>query len=190
MKGTTKTVLTEMEVFSLGVHVLCFDVLPVGSSAYYWTDGLTDIRVKGNNYTSFPDVVKNSLPNFSESKSIENNSIAFKVSNVNDSVRAIALAGGLKNAQMNFRVAILNPYNSEVLYDELLFSGFIDYVQSSADPVAATNELTININTVYKKLDRQPPVICANSVYQSYFPGDECMSLLGQMVTGQQWKYN
>ncbi|EAO5693830.1 DUF2163 domain-containing protein, partial [Salmonella enterica] len=28
-----------------------------------------------------------------------------------------------------------------------------------------------------------------NSVYQSYFPGDQIMSLLGVVNSGQTWKY-
>lgn len=190
VRGTNKTVLTDIDVFSIGVHVMCFDVIPKGYSAFYWTDGLIDITLKGNNYISFPDVVQKSVPSFNEEKGISNNSINFKVSNVNTSVRQLALGGFLKDAKVNFTLVILNPYDATVIDSMMMFSGFIDYVQTVADPNAADNTLTIYINSVYKKLDRQPPVIAANSVYQSYYPGDECMSLLGQVNQNQTWKYN
>lgn len=189
VRGTTKTVLTETEVMSLGVHVICYDVIPIGSNAFYWTDSLIDIQVNGSNYISFPDIIQNSLPTFSEVKNINNDSINFKVSNVNQSVRALALGGFLKGAKMNIRLAILNPWNSTVLDSMLVFSGFIDYVQASADPNQKTNEMTIYVNSVYKKLDRQAPLLAANSVYQSYYKGDQYFSLLGQVNQSQEWKF-
>jgi len=189
VRGGNKTRLSVMEVMSLGVHVRCFDVLPKGSNSFYWTDGLTNIEIEGNNYISFPDIIQDSLPSFTEEKGISNDAINFKVSNVTSSVRQLALGGFLKDAQVNIRLVILNPYDSRMLYSMLLFSGFIDYVQAVADPNYKTNEMTVHVNSVYKKLDRQPPTIAANSVYQSYYPTDEYFSLLGQVNSDQIWRY-
>jgi hypothetical protein len=63
---------------------------------------------------------------------------------------------------MNITLAILNPFDSTVLYSMLMFSGFIDYIQAVAEPNDMKNEMTVYINSVYKKLDRQPPMIAAN----------------------------
>lgn len=189
VRGGNKTKLSITDVMSLGVHVRCFDVLPKGSSAFYWTDALTDVAINGNNYISFPDIVQDSLPSFQEEKGISNDSINFKVSNVTSSVRQLALGGFLKDAQVNIRLAILNPYDSTVLYSMLMFTGFIDYCTAIASPNDKTNEMTIYVNSVYKKLDRQPPTIAANSVYQSYYPTDEYFSLLGQVNQDQIWRY-
>lgn len=189
MRGTTKTRLTENEVLSLGVHVFCYDVLPKGSNAFYWTDSLIDLTLSGNQYISFPDIIKDSLPSFSEGKSISNDAINFKISNVNQSVRALALGGFLKDAKMNIRMVILNPWDSTPIDSSLLFSGFIDYIQAVADPNAPSNEMTVYVNSVYKKLDRQPPLLAANSVYQSYYPTDLYFSLLGQVNQNQTWRY-
>ncbi|MGQ6141222.1 DUF2163 domain-containing protein, partial [Serratia sp. IR-2025] len=76
-----------------------------------------------------------------------------------------------------------------VLNSTLMFSGFIDYIQAEADPNAAKNEMSVYLNSVYKKLDLQPRTIAANSVYQSYYPGDEYFSLLGQVNANQSWRY-
>lgn len=189
MKGNEKTRLSITDVMSMGVHITCFDVLPNGSSPFFWTDGLIDVVINGNTYTSFPDIVQDSLPSFSEEKGISNDSINFKISNVNASVRQLALGGFLKDAKMNIRLAILNPFDSTVIYSMLMFSGFIDYCQAVADPNSKTNEMTVYVNSVYKKLDRQAPVIAANSVYQSYYKGDEYFSLLGQVNQSQTWRY-
>lgn len=189
VRGGNKTRLTIMEVMSLGVHVTCFDVLPKGTNGFHWTDSLIDIDLDGNKYISFPDIITGSLPSFTEEKGISNDSINFKVSNVNQSTRALALGGFLKDAQMNITLVILNPYDSTVLYSMLMFSGFIDYVQAVADPNQKNNEMTIYVNSVYKKLDRQPPLIAANSVYQSLYKGDEYFSLLGQVNQDQIWRY-
>nr|DAE96767.1 MAG TPA: minor tail protein [Caudoviricetes sp.] len=189
VRGGNKTKLTITELMSLGVHVICFDVIPKGYSAFHWTDGLIDIVLNGNNYISFPDIVTDSLPSFSEQKGISNDAINMKISNVNTSVRQLALGGFLKDAQMNITLAILNPFDSTVLYSMLMFSGFIDYIQAVAEPNDMKNEMTVYINSVYKKLDRQPPMIAANSVYQSYYPSDAYFSLLGQVNQNQTWKY-
>lgn len=189
VRGVTKSRLTLMEVMSLGVNVTCFDVLPVGTNGFHWTDSLIDISLDGNQYISFPDIISGSLPSYSEAKGISNDAVNFKVSNVNTSVRALALGGFLKNAKMNIKLVILNPYDSTVLYSMLMFSGFIDYVQATADPNVPTNEMTIYVNSVYKKLDRQPSLIAANSVYQSIYSGDAYFSLLGQVNQNQDWKY-
>lgn len=189
VRGTTKTKLTIMDVMSLGVHVTCYDVMPRGENGFHWTDSLINIELNGNVYTSFPDIISGSLPSFTEQKGINNDSINFKVSNVNQSVRALALGGKFKDAQMNIKLVILNPYDSTVLYSMLMFSGFIDYVQAQVDPIQKTNEMTIYVNSVYKKLDRQPALIAANSVYQSIYGGDEYFSLLGQVNQNQTWRY-
>lgn len=189
VRGGNKTKLTITELMSLGVHVICFDMIPKSSSAFYWTDGLNDIILNGNTYVSFPEIIQDSLPSFNEAKGISNDSINFKVSNVNRAVRQLALGGFLKDAKVNIRLTILNPYDSTVLTSMLMFSGFIDYCQAVASPNDKKNEMTIYINSVYKKLDRQPPLIAANSVYQSYYSGDEYFSLLGQVNQDQTWRY-
>lgn len=189
VRGQTRTSLTTIEVLSIGINVTCFEVLPTGESGFYWTDALNDVSLNGHVYTSFPDIVDGSLPSVTEEKGVSNDSVNFKVSNVNDSVRALALGGYFKNAKINMTMVLLNPFNNIPLYSQLLFSGFIDYVQASADPIQKTNEMTLYINSIYKKLDIQPPLMAANSVYQSYYPGDEAMQLLGQVNSNQIWKY-
>lgn len=189
VRGQTRTSLTTIEVLSIGINVTCFEVLPTGESGFYWTDALNDVSLNGHIYTSFPDIVDGSLPSVTEEKGVSNDSVNFKVSNVNDSVRALALGGYFKNAKINMTMVLLNPFNNIPLYSQLLFSGFIDYVQASADPIQKTNEMTLYINSIYKKLDVQPPLMAANSVYQSYYPGDEAMQLLGQVNSNQIWKY-
>ena len=189
VRGTTKTRLTLMEIMSLGVNVTCFDVLPKGTNGFHWTDSLIDFDLDGYKYISFPDIISGSLPSYSEQKGISNDAINFKISNVNASVRALALGGFLKDAQMNIKLVILIPYDSSVIDSMLMFTGFIDYVQAVADPNQKQNEMTIYVNPVYKKLDRQPALIAANSVYQSYYKNDEYFSLLGQVNQNQNWKY-
>ena len=189
VRGQPRTSLTTIEVLSIGINVTCFEVLPTGESGFYWTDALNDVSLNGHVYTSFPDIVDGSLPSVTEEKGVSNDSVNFKVSNVNDSVRALALGGYFKNAKINMTMVLLNPFNNIPLYSQLLFSGFIDYVQASADPIQKTNKMTLYINSIYKKLDVQPPLMAANSVYQSYYPGDEAMQLLGQVNSNQIWKY-
>ena len=187
-RGGNKIRLSIMEVMSLGVTVTCFDVLPKGTNGFHWTDGLIDINLDGNQYISFPDIVSGSLPTYNEGKGISNDAINMKISNVQDSVRALALGGFLKDAKMNIKLVVLNPYDSTVIESSLMFSGFIDYVQSITDPNAPSNEMTVYVNSVYKKLDRQPALLAANSVYQSIYMGDAYFSLLGQ-VNNQDWRF-
>ncbi|WP_439069246.1 DUF2163 domain-containing protein [Serratia nevei] len=189
-RGGNKTKLTITQLMSLGVHCKAIDVFPKNSiPPIFWTDGFVDLNINGTQYTSFPDLISDSFPSFTETKEINNNSISFKVSNVNDSTRTLALGGALREAKVNIYLVILNPADNTVLNTTLMFSGFIDFIQAEADPNNPKNEMTVNLNSVYKKLDLQPRTIAANSVYQSYYPGDEYFSLLGQVNANQSWRY-
>lgn len=189
VRGTNKTVLTMMDVLSIGVHVRCFDVIPVHVPPFYWTDGLNPITFGGAQYTPFPDLITDSMPVFSEEKQIVNTAITFKVSNVNSSVRALSLGGALKGAKVNIYMVILNPANGDVLDYWRMYSGFIDFIEATTNPISTTNDLTVTVNSVYKKLDLQTRTLAANAVYQSYYPGDQMMSLLGVVNSGQTWRY-
>ncbi|MBJ9240875.1 DUF2163 domain-containing protein [Citrobacter braakii] len=188
-RGTNKTVLTIMDVLSMGVHVRAFDVIPKSIPPFYWNDGLNPITFGGTQYTPFPDLVTDSLPAFSEEKQIVNAAMTFKISNVNGSVRALSLGGALKDAQVNLYMVILNPATGDVLDYWRMYTGFIDFIEATANPISTTNELTVTVNSVYKQLDLQTRTLAANSVYQSYYKGDEIMSLLGVVNSGQTWRY-
>ncbi|MDF2784220.1 MAG: hypothetical protein K0S95_755 [Pantoea eucrina] len=189
VRGETRTSLTPTEVLSMGINCTCFEVLPNGYNGFHWTDALIDITYKGNNYISFPDLVDGSIPSITEEKGVSNNSVNFKVSNVSNSAYQLAYQGYLKDAKVNIIMIILNPFDNSILYSQLLYSGFIDYIQADADPINKTNVMTVYLNSIYKKLDRQPPLMAANSVYQSIYKGDAFMSLLGQVNSDQIWRY-
>ena len=188
-RGETLTELTTVQVLALGTHVKAIDLYPKAIDAIHWTDGLTTINFGGSSYVPYPDLITDSFPTFTEQRSISNDSITFKISNVNTSARAIAIGGGFKNAKVNIYLVILNPFDSTVIDYELMYSGFIDYLQCETDPNAQKNEMTVYLNSVYQALDLQSRTLAANSVYQSYYPGDNYMSLLGIVNSGQTWKY-
>ncbi|EFD1058382.1 DUF2163 domain-containing protein [Escherichia coli] len=188
-RGGNRKSLTIQEIMSLGQHVTCFDVFPRGQNAIHWTDAFIDLNLNSVVYQSFPDIIQDSLPSFSEEKGISNNSISFKVSNIDNSVQILALGNGLFKAKVNIIMVILDPYTTTPIYQMLMFSGFIDYCQATADPNQKVTELTINVNSIYQKLDVQTRTIASDSVYQSYYPGDAFMSLLGQVnQANQEWK--
>ena len=190
MRGDELTSLTLQQIMSLGSFVLAFDMMPKDSNGYHWTDGLIDFDLDGYRYISFPDLVDKSVPAFTEEKGISNSSINFKLSGVDNAVRVLALGGFLKDARVNIRLVILNPYDSTVLDSQLLFSGYIDYFQLTVDPNDSKNEMTVYLNSIYKKLDLATPTLAANSVYQSFYPGDSFFSLLGQVNMNQTWRYD
>nr|WP_085842346.1 DUF2163 domain-containing protein [Klebsiella pneumoniae] len=189
VKGENKTKLTITDVMMLGQHVSCFDLFPVNQSAIHWTDAFKAITLGGVPYQSAPDIIQDSLPSFSEEKGISNNSLSFKVSNIDNSIQMMALSGQLFKAKVNIYMVVLDPYTTEPIYSSLMFTGYIDYCEAKADPMQAITEMTININSIYQKLDVQSRTIASNSVYQSYYPGDEFMSLLGQVnKADQEWR--
>ena len=96
-RGTSKTKLTVTDLFSIGVHVRCFDVLPTSIDPIFFNDGLIDLNIAGKNYVAFPDLVTDSLPSFSEEKQIANTSVTFIVSNVNQSMYILAMGGAFKS---------------------------------------------------------------------------------------------
>jgi hypothetical protein len=72
-----------------------------------------------------------------------------------------------------------------------MFSGYIDYFETEANNQSdsITNDITVNLNSIWNKLDVQMRTLAANSVHQSTNPGDEYFSLLGIIHAEQQWKY-
>lgn len=190
IRGETKTRLTITDVMSMGVHVIGFDLLPRSSSAIYWTDGFVPIQLNGAVYQPFPDLIQDSLPSFSEEKGINNDSIDFTVSNVDNATRIAAMAGQFDKAKMNITLIILNPFDSTPIYQQRMFTGYIENFECTVNPFSEVNEMKITVNSVYKRLDVSPKTLAANSVYQSYYPGDAIMSLLGQVNKEDQvWRY-
>lgn len=183
------TRLNIQQVLSIGTHIKCIEVFPTKLDAIRWSDGLTTVQLGGNQYTPYPDLISDSFPSFTEEKDITNTSVNFKVSNVNTSSRMLALGGAFKDAKVNMYLVILNPANGQVLDYDLMYSGFIDYVECETDPVNPVNEMTVYLNSVYKKLDLQTRTLAAHSVYSGYYPGDNIMSLLGITNNGQSWTY-
>ena len=101
----------------------------------------------------------------------------------------MALSGQLFKAKVNIIMVVLVPYTTEPIYSSLMFCGYIDYCQAIANPNESVTEMTVNINSIYQKLDVQTRMLASNSVYQSYYKGDEFMSLLGQVnKADQEWR--
>ncbi|MDX7507805.1 DUF2163 domain-containing protein [Citrobacter sp. S39] len=190
LRGEKVTRLSVADVMSMGVHVTIFEVYPRKSDAIYWNDGFTQLELNGVVYQSFPDLVQDSLPSFSEEKGISNDSIDFTISNVDNATRIMAMSGQLDKAQLNIGLIILNPYDSTPIYQQRMFTGFIENFQCTVNPFSEINEMKVTVNSVYKRLDLSPKTLAANSVYQSYYPNDAIMSLLGQVNKEDQvWRY-
>ncbi|MDI7893085.1 DUF2163 domain-containing protein, partial [Salmonella enterica subsp. enterica serovar Anatum] len=129
----------------MGIHVKCFDVIPKAIDSIHWTDGLGEVTLGGTLYVPFPDLITDSLPSFTEEKQITNTNINFKISNVSNTTRILALGGAFKDAKVNIYLAILNPATGDVLDYDLMYSGFIDYIEAEADPMNEKNELTVQL---------------------------------------------
>ena len=190
LRGEKVTRLSVTDVMSMGVHVTIFELYPRKSGAIYWNDGFTQLELNGVQYQSFPDLVQDSLPSFSEEKGISNDSIDFTISNVDNATRIMAMSGQLDKAQLNIGLVILNPYDSTPIYQQRMFTGFIENFACTVNPFSEINEMKVTVNSVYKRLDLSPKTLAANSVYQSYYPDDAIMSLLGQVNKEDQvWRY-
>lgn len=193
-RGTNKSVLSVSDVVSLGVIVKCVDVYPVAGSPagqLHLTDAFTDVIANSITYTSFPDFINDSFPSFTEQKDISNDSINFKISNIDPSFRVLANSGAFRKAKVNVYLTIISPADNTVIDHDLMFSGYVDYFESTVNNQAdsITNEITVNLNSIWNKLDVQMRTLAANSVHQSTHPGDEYFSLLGIIHAEQQWKY-
>lgn len=190
LRGETKTKLTITDLMSMAVHVTCFDLLPRSVSAIYWTDGFAPVQLNGAVYQPFPDLIQDSLPTFSEEKGISNDAIDFTVSNVDNATRIMAMSGQLDKAKFIVTLVILNPYTSAPLYQQRMFTGYIENFECTVNPFSEINEMKVTVNSVYQSLSRTPKTLAANSVYQSIYPGDEIMSLLGQVNKADQvWRF-
>lgn len=190
-RGGNKTSLTESEIYQLNLIVKCLEIYPTGQAQpIFVTDAWVDITVAGITYISSPDFMDDSFTSNTERNSISNNGTSFKVSNVNQSYLSLLTNGVLRDAKVNIYLTILNPANGTVLDHSRTFSGYMNNSEMIFDNTVgrSKNECTINLNSVWKKLDRAQPVLSSTSIHQSVYKGDLFFNLIGIVNSEQLWK--
>ncbi|MEI9855110.1 DUF2163 domain-containing protein [Enterobacter mori] len=190
-RGDSKNVLTEKELYQCGVMVKLIDILPATGSNIYLTDAIADQNYNGINYKSVPDFLDSSFANYVEKNQINNNGTSFKVSNVNQEYLSMALHGLWTDAKVNIWMGIVNPATGSILYAYRMFSGYIDYFSSDFNNAAdnTTSETTVNLNSMWKKLDQTQRLLSSTSVHQSLHTGDKFFDLIGMLNSSEQlWK--
>ncbi|HCR0901179.1 TPA: DUF2163 domain-containing protein [Enterobacter cloacae] len=190
-RGDNKSILTEKELYQSGVMVKLIDVLPPQGSNIYITDALVDQNYNGITYKAVPDFIDSSFANYIEKNQVNNNGTSLKVSNVNQEYLSMALRGLWNDAKVNIWMAIVNPANGSILYAYRIFSGYIDYFSSdfNNDANNTTNETSVNINSLWKKLDQTQRLLSSTSIHQSLHKGDKFFDLIGILNSSEQfWK--
>ncbi|MEG3135668.1 DUF2163 domain-containing protein [Rouxiella sp. T17] len=191
-RGGNKTVLTESEIFQMGIVVKCIDIYPTNSQTtnLFLTDAYVDLVINGATYTSVPDFLDTSFSSMTQQNQISNNTTSFKVSNVNQSYLSLALKGLLNNSKVNLYLAIINPASGVVISFERVFTGYIDTFQTSMNNTSGSieNTTTVNLNSIWKKLDQTQNVLSSNSVHQSMHNGDLFFNRIGAVQATQEWK--
>ncbi|MDT3546907.1 DUF2163 domain-containing protein [Cronobacter sakazakii] len=191
IRGDNKTILTEKELYQCGVMVKLIDILPPTGSSIYITDSLADQNYNGIIYKSVPDFLDSSFANYVEKTQINNNGTSLKVSNVSQDYLSMALRGLWNDAKVNIWMGIVNPATGNILYAYRMFSGYIDYFSSDFNNAAGntTNETTVNLSSMWKKLDQTQRLLSSTSVHQSMHTGDKFFDLIGILNSSEQfWK--
>ncbi|ELY4576847.1 DUF2163 domain-containing protein [Cronobacter sakazakii] len=190
-RGDNKTILTEKGLYQCGVMVKLIDILPPTGSNIYLTDSLADQNYNGIAYKSVPDFLDSSFANYVEKTQINNNGTSLKVSNVSQDYLSMALRGLWNDAKVNIWMSIVNPATGSILYAYRMFSGYIDYFSSDFNNAAGntTNETTVNLSSMWKKLDQTQRLLSSTSVHQSMHTGDKFFDLIGILNSSEQfWK--
>ncbi|ELY7524246.1 DUF2163 domain-containing protein [Enterobacter hormaechei] len=190
-RGDNKTILTEKELYQSGVMIKLIDILPPTGSNIYLTDSLADQNYNGIAYKSVPDFLDSSFANYVEKTQINNNGTSLKVSNVSQDYLSMALRGLWNDAKVNIWMSIVNPATGSILYAYRMFSGYIDYFSSDFNNAAGntTNETTVNLSSMWKKLDQTQRLLSSTSVHQSMHTGDKFFDLIGILNSSEQfWK--
>ncbi|EOC1337942.1 DUF2163 domain-containing protein [Enterobacter ludwigii] len=190
-RGDSKTILTEKELYQCGVMVKLIDILPPTGSNIYLTDSLADQNFNGIAYKSVPDFLDSSFANYVEKTQINNNGTSLKVSNVSQDYLSMALRGLWNDAKVNIWMSIVNPATGSILYAYRMFSGYIDYFSSDFNNAVGntTNETTVNLSSMWKKLDQTQRLLSSTSVHQSMHTGDKFFDLIGILNSSEQfWK--
>ncbi|MGD8204419.1 DUF2163 domain-containing protein [Pantoea sp. FN0305] len=191
VRGDHKTALTEKELYQSGIMVKLIDVLPPQGSNIYITDAIVEQNYNGIVYKPVPDLLDASFANYVEKNQINNNGTTFKVSNVSQDYLSMALRGLWNDAKVNIWMAIVNPANGSILYAYRIFSGYVDYFSSDFNnsTQSTTNETTVNLNSLWKKLDQTQRLLSSTSIHQSLHKGDKFFDLIGILNSSEQnWK--
>ncbi|EPB3479051.1 DUF2163 domain-containing protein [Escherichia coli] len=190
-RGDNKSVLTEKELYQCGVMIKMVDILPPQGSNIYITDSIVEQNVNGIIYQPVPDFIDNSFASYEEKSQVNNTGTTFKVSNVNQEYLSMALRGLWKDAKCNLWMAIVNPANGSILYRYRMFSGYINYFSSdfNVNGTNTDNNTTVNLNSLWKKLDQTQRLLASTSVHQSTHKGDKFFDLIGILNSSEQfWK--
>lgn len=189
MRGDNKSVLTERELYQCGIMVKLIDLLPPTGSNLYLTDAVVEQNINGIVYKPIPDLIDSSFANYVEKNQINNTGTTFKISNVSQDYLSLALRGLWKDAKVNIWMGIVNPATGAVLYRYRIFSGYIDYFSSdfSVDGTNTQNETTVNLNSIWKKLDQTQRLLSSTSIHQSTHKGDKFFDLIGILNSSEQF---
>lgn len=191
MRGDSKTILTEKELYQCGIMVKLIDIFPPKGGNLYLTDAISDQSYNGITYTSVPDFFDSSFANYVEKNQINNNGTSFKVNNINQEYLSSALRGLWTDAKVNIWMGIVNPANGSILYAYRIFSGYIDNFSSdfNVQGTETTNTTTVNLSSLWKKLDQTQRLLSSTSIHQSTHPGDKFFDLIGILNASEQyWK--
>ncbi|WP_370550846.1 hypothetical protein NMD63_05685 [Edwardsiella tarda] len=190
MRGDSVSQLSELQLYEIGSTLKCIDILPPNGGSLYFNDGVCDLVYEGHLYKAVPDFLKSGFASFTTKSHISNDGTSLQISNVNQEYLSMCLNGMWDQSKVNLHVVILNPSDGSVLYGYRRFSGYIDNFKS-AFKMSDTSTTTVNINSVWKKLDLEQKLLCSTSVHQSNHNGDHIFDLMNTLHNATQtWKSN
>lgn len=196
VKGTSKTELTLSDVISIGTFMKCVAIVPPNGETQpiYVTDGFMSCSIGGVTYVPCNDFIVDSWNNITEENDINNDSTSIGISLVNKDWIGLITGGYLTNSMIQMHLEVISPASSEVLDTQLFFTGYIDNFEIDVDGIdnisdgVVSNKVTVNLNSIYRKLDLQSRNLCTDSIHRYYEPNDMFFSLIGT-VNSQTWSY-
>ncbi|CAH0149287.1 hypothetical protein SRABI106_00407 [Rahnella aquatilis] len=188
--GTALSVLTEAQLMSTGTLFNIVDIKMKDGAELNLTDGFFDVSHEGKIYLATGDFLD--IASTSEEKEINNKGLNVKVSNVRPEYIELIRAKRFGKANVDIRLAFMNPNKGTVANTFPVFSGAVDSININVEikDDESTNESEIALNSLWEVLDKSARQHASDGVHRSYAgnENDGFFSRIGAWNSEHIWK--
>lgn len=188
--GTNLTVLNEAQLFSTGTLFNLVDIQMIDDAVLSLTDGFHDVLYEGKVYLATGDFLD--IAATAEEKEINNKGLNVKISNVRPEYIELIRAKRFNKANVNIRLAFMNPNKGIVANTFPVFNGVVDSININVEiqDNESTNESDIALDNLWAVLEKSARQHASDGVHRSY-PGNEndgFFSRIGKWNSESVWR--
>ncbi|WP_427032272.1 hypothetical protein ACNF1R_15440 [Enterobacter hormaechei] len=187
--GTSKTVLTMSELFSVGTLFHFVTINMLNGQELLITDSYHDTVFNGKTYLASGDFTD--ISTVQESKEINNISLSVKLSNVRTEYITLISSGALNNADIRIDIGFKDPNTGQISESFNIDTGSISKLTVNIDlsDNDSENETEVEIDSTWAVLEKSARNHSSDAIHRSY-PGNEndtFYARIGKWNSAKKW---